>query len=352
MSLKKKLTFASKLLLVFVFFIFLISACNGQNSNITGISTWTPSPSATPTCDPDISLATPSGWNTVSRLIILLFDPHSTQDSTLELSDGKTTQNVIEFINTAFPKIIRPGDQVSIFQLGYRKYENARYLRAYSYIELPQLYDTPSPQETMTPLVIPVKGTLENFQIPKATLEAGKTQVAYNATATAIDSSYKCKVKIWNDSAIFTATSYSQTEVAESSIILSNFIGAATTATKTVEDKTVPETPYSNDVVYEGLYHASLDLESDCSNYDECILIVIDDLNTWTYGNRGDFEINLEGVSLAYVIMPNCKDLNQPSCQKLKNFWDREFHSYGAPPITFANGTRAEINLLDILGRR
>lgn len=345
--------FIFRLILFAILAIFIISACSGIGGGLPGVSTWTPSASPTPTCDPNISLSTPSGWSTNSQLFIILFDPTSVGDEFLEFANGEKTQNVVEFISRIIPSIIRPSDQISIFQLGYRKYENARYLRVYSYIDLPQLYDTPFPQNTLTALPVKVDSTLDGFLIKQATLQAEKTQVSYSLTSTAIISDNKCKIEVWNDSAVFTATSYKETEIAEISTIKANITDVAITATNVFDNILPAETPYSNQVVYEGLYHASFDILSDCDNYDKCVLLIIDTLNSWTYENQlcDNCNIDLKGIDLVYVIMPNCKDINQPTCTKLQDFWDTELTKYGAPTAVYQNGVRAEINLLETIRR-
>lgn len=342
-----------KFLLVSTLFVFLISACGFGNGTSGGISTWTPSPSATPTCDPNISLATPSGWDTNSRLIVILFDPLSTGNNFLEYENGVKTNDVNAFMSNLIPKIIRPGDQISVFELGYRKYEDARYLRIFSYIDVPQLYDTPQPEDTLTPITENVDLSLEGLAIKQATVQAAKTQLAHSFTATAVVSENICKVTIWNDSAIYTATAYNQTEIAEVATIKANITSAADTDTNTGGEPAAFETPYSDDVVYEGLYHTTFDLKSDCAFYDQCILLIIDTLDTWTFTNQlcDECDIDLSDLDLVYVLMPNCKDINQPTCKGLQEFWDGEFVKYGAPQAAYQNGVRAEINLLETLRR-
>lgn len=340
-------TFIFRLILFIVLTIFVISACGGAGGGIPGVTTWTPSPSFTPTCSPNITLSTPLGANVYSSFFIILFDPNSNNENDLEYTNGEKTQSVIDFVNHIITTISQPSDQISVFQLGYRKYENARYLRIFSYTELPEIYNTPSPNETLTP--IPVLNTgATGMAVIQETNIAGHTQTAHVATDTAFFNQTNCLKELYNREAKGTATSWAETQIAEVISIETNVSSAATTI---IDPIRILETPYATNVVYEGLYHASVDISSDCLKYSRCILIIIDDLSTWTNENVGNFDINLTGVSLIYSIMPNCKDINQPSCKQLQDFWTEEFEKYGETEIVFANGLRAEENLLEVLRR-
>jgi hypothetical protein len=336
-----------KMCLFLILILSGLSACTAGIGEVSGVSTWTPSATPTPTCAPNIDLTTPIGWDTSSRLIIILFDQNSSNSESLELLDGGAAKDVTDFIVHIIPEISRPGDQISVFQLGYREYENARFLRVYSYATLPQLYDTPSPNQTLTPIP-DVVSTLSGLEIIKATNMAKIQQTAHANTAVALDAEDNCKKEIWNKGAMFTATSWAQTEIAEVATISTS---AANAATSVAENAIVEETPYADNVVYEGLYHASIDIKSDCAHYDECLLLIIDDLNTWTHGNQGDFDIDLTGIDLVYSIMPQCKDINQPSCKRLQEFWDDEFSMYGVKSTFYSNTIRAEKTLLDTIRR-
>lgn len=335
-----------KFSLYLLIIIFVLSACDGGTNTGPSYSTWTPSPSATPTCIPS-ELSTPIGWNPSSKLIILLFNPNSKNEGVLEYENGEKTQNITDFVLRIIPAIAKSGDQISAFQLGFRKYENARFLRIYSYTEVQKLYDTPSPNQTLTPIAIEIT-PLSGLPKVQATSLAMPILTAHAATSTALAIDDICKKQNWNESGLYTATSLAKTQLAEVATVNADVAGIATG----IIDINNAETPYSSDVVYEGLYHASIDIRSDCEKYDRCILIIVDDLNTWTFENLGDFEIDLRGVDLVYSIMPNCKDINQPSCTKLQEFWAGEFKKYGIAQIPiFDNGIRAEQNLLDTIGR-
>ena len=102
--------------------------------------------------------------------------------------------------------------------------------------------------------------------------------------------------------------------------------------------------------LYYGLYFASVDIKSDCAKYDECDLVIVGDLRVYGKHNPNNLPIALKGVN-TYVIMPNCRDLNQPNCADLQTYWTTEFEGFGVTNITYWNGVRAEYNLLGKLGR-
>jgi hypothetical protein len=324
----------------------ILSAC-GTAAGSPGFATWTPSPSATATCSPNITLSTPVGWGSSSQLIVFLFDPHSIGNQYLELSDGQKIQDISSFINRVLPKLIRPGDEVSGFRLGYRSYEAARVTRLFSYISRPQLYNTPAPRKTLTPIIAP-KTTVQPGLVGIATTNALKAQAtAHAATAIANDVIYTCEVNYWNNDAKLTATAWKQTEVVEIDNIGNKIIDEVDQFEKTGEST---ETPYTNDDVYDGLAHASIDIATGCKSYDICTLLIFDDLHTWAPNNPNNLKIDLTGVNL-YVIMPNCKDINQPSCTKTQTYWNAEFKKYGANEPKYMNGIHLESELLKAIGR-
>lgn len=108
--------------------IFFSASLLWNNLNSTGeMTTFTPPPSAT--CAPYIQLSTPSGWATSSQLIVFLYDPFSVEDQPLELVSGETTQDISLFLSKTVPSVMGPRDQVVIFQLGYKNYEEARVIK-------------------------------------------------------------------------------------------------------------------------------------------------------------------------------------------------------------------------------
>ncbi len=325
--------------------LLVLGACQPGNGG-SAVSTWTASPSVTPTCAPDIKLSTPEGWGNSSRLVIILFDPQATMEQGLELSDGEQTQDIAFFVNRIILDLMKPGDQTSVFSIGYKKYEDARVTRLYSYITRPQLYNTPSPNETLTPL--PKPGTPTPGLVGIATANRYKAALTEQAaTATANLAIYDCQIAFWNNDAKLTATAWKQIEISE----ISSIGEEATKDSGEFETNTdVKRLSFPSYELYDGLIHASRDLTTDCKNYDHCSIVIVDDLLPWVTIEPHNLPIDLTGVSL-YVIMPNCRDIYQPSCTVLQDYWDSEFEKFGAEKAAYMNGIRAETNLLNAIGR-
>jgi hypothetical protein len=348
------------LIVLQVLFVFVLLLTNGCGTSIlNSAQTYTPSPSATATCAPDIQLSTPEGWDPSSRLIVILFDPRAIGNQQIELSNGERTKDISLFIERIIPVVMHPGDQVSVFQLGYESYEAARVARLYSYASIPQLYNTPSPRETLTPLPsTPTTPLPPGFQAVAATKFARSQLSTRAAVETANASIYNCETIYWNNNVGLTATAWNGIATAE----IGSVNNQLNEDTENFAKKTI-ETPFSTDELYYGglyygLAHASTDIVADCENYDRCILIIIDDLSISGKNNPDRLQIDLTGVNI-YVIMPNCRDINQPKCASLQDYWNDEFKKFGASKFgtgnaefaEYMNGIRVELNLLNAIGR-
>ncbi len=341
----------AKLILLFVLMLLFLIGCRPGTEEPL-FATWTPSPSPTPTCNPNMGLATPSEWG-ITRLVVVLYDPRpqTIGDQYLELTTNEKIQDISSFVDTIVPQLIKPGGQVSIFQLGYSSYDSARVARLYSYATIPQLYNTPSPRETLTPLP-PVTLPPPGFE-RVATEQALKIQsTARAATETASEAVYGCEINYWNNVVKLTATAWNGTATAEISEAEKDFV---TEVANHENGLTVTETPFKTDElyyggVYYGLSFASVIFQAECKNYSKCSLLVIDDLEVYREYNLDNLPVDLNNVDI-YAIIPNCRDLNQPSCIKVREYWDPEFKKYGAGKIVFWNGDHVEQNLLDAIGR-
>jgi hypothetical protein len=102
--------------------------------------------------------------------------------------------------------------------------------------------------------------------------------------------------------------------------------------------------------LYYGLYFATVDFKADCSRFDACYLVILDDLTYWGLHNPAKLPIDLKGINV-YAVMPNCRDINQPDCTELQDYWKAEFEGFGAISSTYLNGLRVELNLMDGIGR-
>lgn len=356
----------ARYLLGFVFVaILLLASCTG-GITIGGISP-TPRPATatmTPTCSPDLVLATPDEWAILPRFVIILFDPNSNGSEKLEYL-GDDTMDILEYIQNIIPVIIRPGDQVSVFRLGVRKYESAKVLGLSSDVGLIDFnLATPIPRETLVPVpTLGPRGSGSGW-IPTGTHWA-KTATAHSVQETRIAQEDNCDREVWRQRFGETATALGPTLEGNQ-----NSLGtqAAATAQSYLENFALTETPYAGDVVYDGLWHASIDFQTYCKQnttqdnpqatptpsrreFERCILVIVDDLKTWGIDNPNDLPIALTDLDYVDIlaVMPNCRDINQPSCTIWQDYWKIEILKYGGQNIEFTNGSDLENYLLDWL---
>jgi len=307
--------------------------------------TSTASPVLTPTCQANMLLATQAGLNPPTKLIVIVYDPLAKVIPELDLSNGAKITNIPSFVSKIIPDLMGTGDEISVFQLGYDSYTAARVTRQYSYLTIyPQLYVAPS-YSTLTalpPTGVPTPGYGEI---------ATKNAFIGTATARAVveaanSASYNCQVLYYNANIRSTATAWKQMQVEDNNSISTAEVGDF--ATVTPGHQNLSELVYGG--LYYGLYFASVDIKSDCAKYDECDLVIVDDLHVYGKHNPEQLPIALKGVNV-YVIMPNCRDINQPDCASLQSYWETEFQGFGASNIVYWNGVRAEYNLLGKIGR-
>jgi len=348
---------ATAIILLFNVLLVILVACGPKTpgNNTPDFATWTPSPSATATCIPNISLSTPDKWGT-DRLIVVLFDPRSdlvVGDQYLESENKDKTQEVSIFVKEIAPRLLKPGDQLSVFQMGDPDYDDAVVVRLYSYVEVPQLYNTPSPRETLIPLPptdIPTPGfkavATHNYVVAQSTKQAG-TEIA-NASL------YGCEKIYWNTIVKLTATAWDTTATAEigglsqtldiewDSYYSSDKIEARGKSFATNE-------LYYGDLYY-GLAFASEVFQGKCKEK-ECILLIVDDLGVPGKYTPISLSIDLSGVNI-YAVVPHCRFIDQPNCKELENYWNSEFVRFGSGEAKqYWNGTHVEINLLEAIGR-
>ncbi len=352
----KKVTLTIVLLLLFIG-LALSSGCKEPPSP----TPWTPTPSSTPTCAPRLTLATPSEWGK-SRIVVILYDPRvvNTDDSPLLINEQKVS--VVDFLKNIVPQIIEPKDQIAIFQLGYASYDDALVYKDRSFIIPPQMLNTPIPRSTLTP--IPTLPSMEPGLNAVATSNAAThTASKYFATQTAIVQENACDRAFWNTQIPPTATAWLATATSEIGSMTQDFLDAIDAYYENTEDRAQPFTTdelyYGG--VYDGLNFASMVFGSNCEQ-NKCTLIIIDDFSTWNdYNkwkeNKSEFNpntpinIDLSGVDIIGIV-PQCKDIDSPSCQKIINPWEEEFKNFGdiSTPI-FETGKRADITILQYFRR-
>jgi len=163
---------------------------------------------------------------------------------------------------------------------------------------------------------------------------------------------YDCEVNYWNSNVKLTATMWNVTATAEVDEIQQK-IDIEFELFK--NNSNTLEVPFrTNELYYGGAYYglsfATTVFQADCTKHTECILILIDDLQTWGENNPDSLSIDLSGIKV-YSILPNCKDVDQPSCVESRKYWGAEFEKFGAVDMEYWNGTRVELNLLNAIGR-
>jgi hypothetical protein len=308
-------------------------------------ATLTPSPYRTATCPSNMQLSTPIGVNISTTLYIFVYDPSSKVVPSLDLPDGTKISDTSKFVSDIIPDFLKPGDEISVFRIGFDSYTAGRVTRQYSYLtSFPQLYVAPT-YITLTPLPptsIPTPGFSEvatkNAARGVAT-ERAATEAAYKA-------SYDCEVAYYDINVKATATAWDQMQKEDVSTI--HNAAAADFGTITPGRGKSEELMYGG--WYYGLYFASLDFKSDCAKYDKCILVLVGGLNVYRKNNPDNLPISLNGID-TYVILSGCRDLNQPDCAETQTYWTSELQRLGAPNTVFMNGVRAGTNLITDIRR-
>lgn len=334
--------------LLVAFTALIISSCQFSNiSEITGITATPMTPSPTPRiCPPNIDLGSLDGLEIEPTFIIVLFDANSISSDSLEYVNKEKTSDVMSFIGEILPKLLGPGDQYSIFSLGFRHYEAAKLDRYNSKItEAPEIVATPKLHETLTPIPTPTlsDAVLEN-QVSKN--EYISNVEAQNATATQSAFEYDCEIAAYDATYKVTATAWSVTKQAEANEIATQIMIAQNDREEKIK---ALETPFALDNVYEGLSHVTVDFENQCKDYERCLLIIFDDLAEWRSVTPDYLHINLENVEVISVL-PQCEDIIQPSCKHIQDLWNPLFDSYKAKSVEYYNGERLEESLINYFG--
>lgn len=337
------------ILVVFLFISSVLSSCKpvtnttepGNGFLITATPI-TPSPTKR-ICNPNnvYTISTPPQYSPI--LLVVLFNPNL--DNNLQYRDGKSTSNPLEFIQNALPNILFSGDQYAIFELGYKSYEAAQLGRD----SFPRINEPPSRamfqgQATLTTIPTTTK-TLEGLQEMQRQGQYDATVTAQIATVTEMAFIDRCEKEKFVNEAYATETAWSATQT-----LVGNEI--ATQASGIENDHPLLETPYSQDVVYEGLSHATIVFNNLCDKFSRCVLLIISDMKDYRAGFKGmiqDGNIDLTNVEII-TVMPNCEDIFQPSCTDLENIWRNEFLLANAKTVyPLMNGDNLESYLIDKL---
>ncbi|MBE0683141.1 MAG: hypothetical protein IH589_14620 [Anaerolineales bacterium] len=333
---------------LFALLALFVSSCKvGNVSDITGITPTPMTPSPTPrVCPPNINLDGLDGLKIQPTFIVVLFDANSIYTKPIEYISGKKTTDAMEFVGKILPELLGPGDQYSIFSLGFRHYEAAKLDRYSSKIsEAPEIVSTPEPHITLTIIPTPtISGAVLENQVAKNEYEENVD--SQNATATQSAFEYNCELLAYDTTYKLTATAWGVTKQAEANEIATQIVVAQSDREEKIQ---IMETPFAPDNVYEGLSHVTVDFENQCKNYDRCILILFDDLVDWRPDTPDYLDINLEGVDVI-SILPQCEDIIQPSCKRVQDIWRPLFVSYKAKSVEYYNGERLEEALINYFG--
>lgn len=336
------------LFLIFGISAIFASSCTPRAvEGLTGITATPITPSPTPRiCPPNTNLASLPGLEIDSTFIVVLFDVNSVNSEALEYSDGNTTSDILSFVGKILPEILGPGDQYSMFSLGFQNYESAKLDRYNSKIvNAPEIVATPIPPEILTPIPTPTlsDAVLEN-QVGKNKHDSEVE--AQNATATQSAFDYYCELSVYETTYKVTATAWDVTKQAEANEIATQIVKAQEEREEKI--RTI-ETPFAGENVYEGLSHVTIDFENQCKDYNRCVLIIFDNLEDWRIKTPDYLQVNLEGVEIVSVL-PQCQDIIQPSCKEVQDLWTPQFLSSHAKSVQYYNGERLEENLIKYFG--
>lgn len=336
--------------LFFVLTSFVIVSCQlGNISDITGITPTPITPSPTPRiCPSSVDLDSLEGLQISPTFIVILFDANDNYVQPIEYRSGEVTEKVEDFIAMLLPKLLGPGDQYSLFSLGFRYYEGAKLDRYSSKIsQAPEIFPTPQPPTELAIIPTPTisSSVLEN-QVGKNEYESAVE--AQNATATQVAFEYFCELTTYDTTYKLTATAWSVTKQAEAGEIATQIAVAQNDREEKIQ---AVETPFASDNVYEGLSHVTIDFQNECSKYTRCILIIFDDLKDWRPSTPDYLNIKLEGVEVISVL-PQCNDIIQPSCKRVQDIWNPLFQLYGVKSVTYYNGERLEESLINFIGEK
>ena len=344
----------SSIVIVFLLLLLFLASC-GKIESMPGVTPHTPTVTPTATC-PHVQLSTPDGWKTSTRLTVILFSRDAVGNQFFEMENGDRETEVATFVKKIIPNLLGPSDHIAVFHLGFDKYEDARISNLGSYINIPQFYNTPAPYNTVTPIPSPEKTPEAGMLRVQATNEARDYQTQVAQINTENEATYICQMALWNATAAADAASWEVTKVAENTKIENETIQGFDEFS--TEDINKTDATKNGDLYY-GLSFATTILDARCKEYDECFVIIIDDLShSYSFQKLVDIHQNpeldmpdfvypdLHGAKI-YTIIPNCEDIDMPACQDLQKFWLAEFDKFGAnPDVTFWNGKRIEARLL------
>jgi hypothetical protein len=313
----------------------------------------TPSVTPSPTCPPGVALEGDQIKITRTYLVFLV-DPNSTNGRTLEYLDGQYTEDVYEFVQNTLPNILGVGSHYSVFRMGVRTYAAAKIGRNTSKISsAPDIFPTPAPPLTLTPVstLLPANANTPVLNSQQERIRATQTVASQYATSTQMAREYDCRKKLYQDQYGATATEWvaiQETEKVNVAVQIQGDLESFRTQMPNLE------TPLANGIVYEGLSNVTIDFNNECSKYNRCILVIIDDLDDWrnkeNYHEIPNYNFDLKNVEVISV-MPNCKDIIDPSCRLAQALWAKDLYFFGATSVLYCSGDNLEENLINYVLR-
>lgn len=360
MRTKGRMSTGVKVTFILMFFALLVlGACNPSENTGYRIQTYTPTASATPTCKPGSGILTPANWEkSPSQLIVVLYDPRfyisrlgdSDNGQYLELLDGEKTRDIPYFLSRVVPALMKPSDQVAIFELGYSSFDNARVGRLRSELTPPPLYNTPAPPKAVTPA--PTLGTpTPGFEWVARVNAYQGTSTAVAETATESAQQYNCTLDYYNHNILLTSVAYDTASTAEANRVITELgTGLAVSSTPRIisNEKQFGTNELYYGGVYYGLSFATTIFQSQCNKYDNCLLYIVSDMHYYGLNNPDKLPIDLKGVH-TYVIMPSCLDLDEGNCKERVEYWSSEFSAYGSVAPFFSAGLDDDKNFQNFL---
>ncbi len=321
-----------------VLFLLVFANCTGGSETDSGgdptssiwwpsstpTSTVTPSPTVCPTIELPLS---PPGTPTIRRtLYLILFDP--TEASQIHVAPDEIMP-VRAAIEALMQRMVHGGDRIAVFQLGCRYFDYSCRMNNFI-LPTPKPMGTlvppsPTPVPTFTP--VPSPTLPENWTLFKATeiaRAATQTATAVVPTATAIAIKNICASSAWNRLYL----EESQNAQATQSAFATQVASMASAEMESSQAAQIP-TPYTSEVVFDGLEQISIILNNERNNFDRFVVLIFDSMRDWRVNMEtgkvhdlsfGD-SIDLQGAEVV-MIMPDCLEAyDPPSCKTRSDIW-------------------------------
>ena len=205
----------------------------------------------------------------------------------------------------------------------------------------PIISDTPIPPLPISPSSTPEETPEGVFGQAAAKQEAEANAQNTQVAATNAAFGYECEKQTWatNNGAAW------QKWNSERQVAINDFIMEFKTR---IEQNKKEGFNNSRSLLYEAIQSASRVLDSECSKYVKCDLVIFSDLYDYRNYRPAEIRINLQNIEVAAMLL-NCNFKYE--CQGTVDFWSDNFLAYGASDPHFALRNDVEKNLISYLGR-